>query len=669
MRNVTLGMTRRRLLLGGVVAASAVGFSPFLTMRSNAAPLAGELQLVPATPNPLGSIEKLFLLKGDPLKGTIKQIVTEEGNPVPSPKLVAGERRVLRILHFNDMHNHITEMHGKKGDTYRFSQIVQRVKTARAAAAENEAVLFVSAGDDHTGSIFDELMGWNVDEFVADAGYRAYSAAGLDIAAIGNHEFDRGAELLKKAVQTDARFPLLSANVHSSQHLKRDEDYVAAAIAEIKGLRIGLVGLTTNIDTRVGQPDDKTLAVDRPLKAIENILPAVAEISDVVVILSHCGYGIGKHTSGKAATVRDVGEGDFAIAGLASKLTDKPVVVVGGHTHTRLNEEKIDESNLIDGVLITQAEAHGKYLGDIAMSIAAENGRKDWYSSVSLHPIKPRDKRVAVDDPKFPSLQNEDDYDAQFEKQHIAPLIKALDSKLAEIIGKVESSELTREKVIASRYVGENKLANYMNDAVLARSESFAGGQVDFAQFNATGISTGVEKGPLSFKNWYDVMPYADAIHIASLNGQQINEMLQSNAKRLLRQEEVESTNLDGFVSRGFLHFSSGIRYEIDPGTSAGDARAVNITLKGEPIEKCLDKNYTMVVNTYLALGGFGENWNGKPIGGGVPGEIPSFDMRKLDYDHTGLIYRNEVIAHIRNSQVISPETGAKLDGRLVVLG
>ena len=397
-------------------------------------------------------------------------------------------------------------------------------------------------------------------------------------------------------------------------------------------------------------------------------MPAVAEISDVVVILSHCGYGVWQHTSGKAATVRDVGEGDFAIAGLAGKLTDKPVVVVGGHTHTRLNEEKIEENNLIDGVLITQAEAHGKYLGDITMSIAAENGRKDWYSSVSLHRIKPRDKRVAVDDPKYQTLQNEDDYDADFEKQHIAPLIKALDSKLAEVIGSVDTTDLSRDKMIASRYIGENKLANYMNDAVLARSESFAGGEVDFALFNATGISTGVEKGPLSFKNWYDVMPYADAIHIASLSGQQIFDMLQSNAKRLLRNEEVAGTNLEGFVSRGFLHFSSGIRYEIDPGASARDATAVNITLKGEPIEKRLDKTYTMVVNTYLALGGFGENWNGKPIGGGVAGDIPSFDMRKLQYDHTGLIYRNEVIAHIRESQVISAETGAKLDGRITVL-
>ena len=35
--------------------------------------------------------------------------------------------------------------------------------------------------------------------------------------------------------------------------MKRDEDYTAAAVADINGLRVGLIGLTTNIDTRVGQ--------------------------------------------------------------------------------------------------------------------------------------------------------------------------------------------------------------------------------------------------------------------------------------------------------------------------------------------------------------------------------------------------------------------------------
>nr|WP_319484119.1 5'-nucleotidase C-terminal domain-containing protein [uncultured Cohaesibacter sp.] len=660
-------LSRRSLLLGGAAIATSAAFSPILTFRANATPMAGELQLVPATPNPNGVIDKLFLLKGDPLAGQIKTIVAEDGSPVPAPVLKDGERRVLRVLHFNDMHNHITDLHGKKGDTYRLAQMVKLVKDARTNAADNEAVLFVSAGDDHTGSIFDELMGWTPEEFVADASYRAYSAAGVEIAALGNHEFDRGAALLKKGKDSDATFPLLSANVHSSGYMKRDEDYTAAAIADIKGLRVGIIGLTTNIDTRVGQPNDPTLAVERPVTALANILPAVSEVSDVVVILSHCGYGIGQHKSGKAATARAIGDGDFAIAEIAAKLSQKPVVVVGGHTHTKLNETGIDENNLKEGVLITQALAHGQFLGDIAISIAANQGRKDWYNSVSLHPIKASDKRVTSDDPKYLSLQQQGDWDEAFEDAVVAPLLKQLDSKLAETIGTVDTEALGRDVTIASRYIGESALGNFMNDAVVARSKTFPGGKVDFALFNATGLSAGVEKGPLTFKAWYDVMPYADAIHVATMTGAQLRDMLNNNAVRLLRPEEAEGVDLNGFVSRGFLHFSSGIRYEIALGADAKSAKAVNITLNGQPIEEVLNKTFTLAINSYIAFGAYGETWNGKPISGGVAGDIQSFDLRELDYDHTGLVYRNEVIAFIRDQKVITQANGAKLDGRLVV--
>ena len=668
---IKMGMTRRRFVQTGLTAAGVAAFSPFVVFRAHAAPAPGELVLIPATANPAGTIERLFLLKGDPLAGPIKRIVTEAGNPVPAPGLVAGERRILRLLHFNDLHNHITDAHGKKGDTHRFSQIVKRVKETRAAAAADEAVLFISGGDDHTGSVFDELMGWTPGDFVADAGYRVYSAAGVDIAVLGNHEFDRGAELLKTGIETDARFPLLSANVHGSKYLSANADYVPAAVAEIKGLRIGLIGLTTNIDTRTGQAADPALAVASPLQAVENILPAVAEISDVVVILSHCGYGAGMHKSGKAGSARMIGEGDLTIAEAAGPLTDKPVVLIGGHSHTALNTGGIDPDNIVKGVLITQAGANGGYLGETVMSIAAENGRKAWFTSVGLHPVKTRDDRVKDGEDKYAGLEHDGDYDRDFEEAHVKPLRDALEVKLAEIIGTVAAdAEISRETTVAQRYVGEAAIANFMNDALVERSSTFPGGKVDLAAFNATGLAAGVEPGKLSFRAWYDVMPYADTVHVATMTGAQIRDMLISNAKRIVRPEELKAgkVDLNGFVSRGFLHFSSGLRYAVKLGGSVAEATAENITIHGQPIGQVLDRTFTVAFGTYMALGGFGEAWNGKPIGGGVPGGIKSFSLKALPYDHTGLVYRNEVIAQIRAIEQISPATGAKLDGRLTVL-
>ncbi len=662
------GWSRRSVIKAGVVLGLS-SFSPMIVFRAGAAE-PGELAMVPAKPNPAGSFERLFLLKGDPLSGPVKRIVTEEGNPVPAPTLAAGERRVLRLMHFNDMHNHLTDMHAKKGDTHRFSQMVKLVNARRAAAADNEVVLFVSGGDDHTGSVFDELLGWSPDEFVADPAYRTYSAAGLDIGVLGNHEFDRGSALLKSGIVADARFPVLSANVHDSSHLARDEDYVAAAIGEVKGLRIGFIGLTTAVDVRTGQESDPTLGVASPVAALKNVLPAVAAVSDVVVILSHCGYGSGMHKSGKAGTVRMIGEGDFDIAAAAGPLTEKPVVLIGGHSHTKLNEDGINPDNMIDGVLITQAKATGNYLGEIVMSIAAEHGRKAWFSSVGLNPIKPSDKRVAADDPKAAMLEQPGDYDAAFEEAHVAPLIAALDKKLAEVIGRVDDADglVSTERTIADRYIRETAIANFMNDALVARSEGFANGAIDVAVFNATGLSSGVAQGPLSFRQWYGVMPYADTVHVATMTGADLQAMLDNNAKRILRPEEVATGDIDlsEFVSRGFLHFSKGVRYRIAYGASPAQAKAVEVTLHGTPLANIADKPIRVAFGTYIALGGFGEAWNGKPISGGVPGAIPSMDLRGLDYLHTGLVYRNEIIAYIRDKGVVSAASGVVLDGRLV---
>ncbi|MGE4326829.1 MAG: 5'-nucleotidase C-terminal domain-containing protein [Pseudodonghicola sp.] len=206
-----------------------------------------------------------------------------------------------------------------------------------------------------------------------------------------------------------------------------------------------------------------------------------------------------------------------------------------------------------------------------------------------------------------------------------------------------------------------------MNDTLVKRSASFPGGAVDFSLFNATGLAKGIHKGPLTFREWFDVMPYADVIDVATLTGAQLRDMLTSNAKRLLRPEEVAGTDFSEFVSRGFLHFSSGIRYRIALGGSAAEAQAVGITLNGQPVEEVLETPFTMAFNSYISLGAFGETWNGKPIGGGVAGDIPSFDVRALPWSHTGLVYRNELIAALREIGTISDQTDITLDGRLTL--
>lgn len=618
-------------------------------------PAPGSLQLVRASPNPTGNIDQLFLLKGDAVSKPVDQVFAKSLVDIP-PIAGPDSTQKLRVFHFNDLHNHLTDLSGDAKGTHRFSQMVKRVGDAKRDQLENEAILFLSIGDDHTGAGFDELLGWTEDQFVADASYRAYSAAGVDCSVLGNHEFDRGSLLLAKGIRQDAEFPILSANVHSSSHLKLGADYHPAVIAVVNGLRVGMIGLTTRVETKVGQPGDLSLAVASPVEVISNILPAIEPLVDVVLILSHCGYGDGEHKSGKAAAVRDIGEADFAIARAASALTNKPMFILGSHTHTVINEHGLENSNIFDGVPILQAGGKGQYIGELELSFSADATCE--IDKACLHAIKPN--IAGIDE-----SQQSADYDIEFEATHIEPLIAQIEDNLSNIIAHVNTNALSFDSAVLDRYAGESALLNFMCDAIHSRMNELQY-EVDFCLLNGATALAGVEPGVLTLGGWFDVMPYADQVFIVTLNGAALEAILKNNAKRILRPEEIAHTDYLGFLPRGFTHTSKHIRYGIDLGHSAREASAFSIEVDGVPITSMAERKFKVAMPTYLALGAFGERWNGETISGGVAGNLSGFDMRVFPAVNTGQIYRNQVSAFIQATGAL--DDNVQIDGRVKIV-
>ncbi len=600
----------------------------------------GTLRLVPAEPNPAGGIDQLFLLHGDAISAPITRVI---GDPPPAGK--GSDTARLRVFHFNDLHNHLTDQFGAAKGTHRFSQMVKRVRDARAQ--DDMATLFLSIGDDHTGSVFDELLGWNEDEFVADAGYRVYSAGGVDCSVLGNHEFDRGSALLAKGIRQDADFPILSANVHASSHLEAGQDYHPAAIAISNGLRIGLIGLTTRVETRVGQQGDLTLSVASPVTAIENLLPALEPLVDAVLILSHCGYGEGEHQSGKAAAGRDIGEADISIARAAAPLTGKPVMIIGAHTHTRLNAKGIKQKHVHHGIPVLQAECNGRFLGEIEIDLSQPEGSFRGITRACLHPIKPRDDSVVPGARDHDQFEHDGDYDLAFETAHIAPLTSGIEAVLTHEIAVVETDALSFRFAAAERYTGNCPLIGFMCDVIAERLSS-AGFDVDFALINGASIIAGIEPGKLTLGEWLAVMPYPDEVQIVTMTAEQVDAILQSNARRILRPEERPDTDVSGFLPRGFLHTSRHLSYRIELGTSAAEARSHSIRIGDRALGGEAGRSFKVAMPAYLALGAYGERWNGRPISGSVPGSPPGFDLRPLPRQNTGLVFRNEIAGFIQ---------------------
>jgi 5'-nucleotidase / UDP-sugar diphosphatase len=338
-------------------------------------------------PNPNGGFELLYTLEGDVANFDLNTFydfqMGEEVIP-PQANLKENEEIILRIFHFNDLHNELRAVHKTKGDTHYFAQMVKIVKEARANAADNEVVLFLSAGDDHIGNPFDELLGFDVDSFQIDPAYTAYSAAGLDAAVIGNHELDRGTALLTKAIETNAKFPLLSANLYGSQNLTA-KHYQPAIIGMAKGLRIGIIGLTTKQETLLKQKDDPELDAGELLTTLENTLSYVEQLSDVIILLTHVGYN-GEYP---------LEVGDIEIAETAAKMTNKPMVIIGGHLHLPINTESL---NVVDKS-VPILGSKGSHLGEAIFSLLQTKEGLRSQLTARLIPLKKSDDRVVFDDP------------------------------------------------------------------------------------------------------------------------------------------------------------------------------------------------------------------------------------------------------------------------------
>lgn len=631
------------------------------SVSSQGKELVPQLSVSAASPAPMGAFERLYWVDGNPATTHYQSLKAAPGTRLPASALKNGDKVTLRIFHFNDFHHHHVEVHPKKGETRRFAQMVKQVGDARRAAAPREGVLFFSAGDDHIGTVLDELMGSDEPSFVMSPAYRAYSAAGLDLATLGNHEFDKGSRLLAKMIASDAKFPVLSANVQDSKVLTAGLVH-PAIIGVSKGVRIGVIGITTPEETKTGFAEDPALKFAGVLATLKNVAPALSRQVDLIVVLSHTGFN-GTDAAGARHVIL---EGDIEIAQYLSTL-DRPAMVIGGHTHSVLNEQSLKPANVVMGVPIFQAGSWGSHLGEIEIDVSKSAGKVSVLTrSAMLHKLKERDIRVPATDPAHANYEQDADVDLVFQQTVMAPMLDRLRVRLSEPLGSTGSNpEMGTPSTVADRYVGESAIANFMNDAIVSSSASFPGGRVDFAAFNASGISAGVPlDAALTFSDWFAVMPYADVIRIVEMSGQQIKDLLQSNAKRLVR--PGEQVKLAGFVSRGFLHFSGGIKYTVNLGNDATRAQAVGITLAGQSVDAVLDRKYRVVFSDYISNGN--EGWKGAPILAGLPSAIVGFDIKALGAKDTGLIYRNEIAAYIKAKQVVSAATGARKDGRLSVM-
>ena len=247
------------------------------------------------------------------------------------------DERELVIIHLNDTHSHIDPQ--RSGELKGLGGVIEHsvfIDSVRKASGPSN-VLLLHGGDFSQGtSYFTEMNG--------DIEIDVLNATGYDVVTLGNHEFDNGpVELSRRLSSLDAA--IVCANYDFSGTAL--EPYVQPyTIIKKAGKKIGIIGLLTDISRVVVVTLIAELEYQEPAPIVNELAGYLAgeENCDLVICLSHLGY------SGDCRLVEEIENVD---------------VIVGGHSHTDLDEMTVLKDKSGKDVVIVQDGSWGLGIGEL----------------------------------------------------------------------------------------------------------------------------------------------------------------------------------------------------------------------------------------------------------------------------------------------------------------
>lgn len=474
----------------------------------------------------------------------------------PSMILVAAPRELV-ILHTNDMHARVIGVTAddtmctlEERDSPKcfggFDRIYSAVNRERS---QHKNTVVVDAGDQFSGTMFHQI-------YLGKASGKMMNQIGFLGMAVGNHEFDDGPKVLGEFAST-INFPLLSANIDASKDPNLNGKIKPYIIKNINGIRVGLVGYTTEDTAYLSSPG----ALVKFLPIVPALKHAVAEIKkagvDVIIALSHSGLAR-----------------DMEVA----KQVDGIAAIICGHSNSLLsnNVKNADgPSPLVvrspnnSPVLLASAYAYGKFLGKLTFTFDRDGKPLTWAGEPIL-----LDGSIA----REPSMSAE-----------IAKLYEPIAALSRESVG-----HLPVDIDGGSCRFQECVFGNVIADAMLLQTKNVG---AKIAMMNGGGIRASLSRGPVSSAQLKDVLPFDKTLVLVKLSGATIRRVLEHG---VAFSDDKKNDNTGRFLQ------VAGMSYRFDSRKPRGK-RIVDVkTNDGEMLDD--KKIYEVVTNSYMVEGG--DNFN-----------------------------------------------------------
>jgi 5'-nucleotidase len=478
---------------------------------------------------------------------------------------LAGQDVRLTIMHTSDIHSRVLpyefnpsftdrqlglgKCQGPYGGMDRMAHIL---KTERAKAGRS---LHLDSGDCFQGAII-------FNEFQGAAEVKSLTAAGLDAAVIGNHEFDAGAHNLMAQASAHAGYDLLAANYdfESSEQpwaAELERLSLPSTIYSLDGLNVGVIGMANLSSLNSIHDEDNSLGV----KVLEEywVIPEEAAKlrsmgADIIIVLSHMGL-----------------DDDIEFARHIPEID----VVIGGHHHVAIDPPLV-VTNEVTGkrIPVVHSGAFAKFVGRLDLVI------RDGAVLSHSYTLFPIDRNVPSD-PEVWEILNE------FQEQ--------LDYRYdtTQVIGQATRT-LTRYGTTG----GDSMLGNFTAEAM----RSWPGVETEISITNTLGIRSNIGRDaddicgepnkegtwPITVDDLYNAMPFDNTITTMFLSGREVQEVL----------DYVSSRSSDrGCNSQAQV---AGIEFTMN----CRDQVAEDILINGRNLDP--NGTYELATNNYIAHGGSG---------------------------------------------------------------
>ncbi len=475
----------------------------------------------------------------------------------------------LTILHTNDLHAHDESFEERQRSIGGFPRIGHMLRLFRAKDPKH--TLTIDAGDIFQGTpLFTKYHG--------EVEVNMLNKMGYDIYTIGNHEFDDGPQNLANQLK-QAKFDVINVNMDLTAEPELAALVKPSVVKEIDGQKVAFIGgITADLNSvalNTGGVKIKSAGPNWVQPFVDEVDRLKASGINKIVLVTHCGV-----------------ESDKILAQSIPEVD----VIIGGHSHTRLDKPVIVEHSDGTTTTIVQTGCYGRAFGKL--DIAFDDKGKVVPAGTTYRLINITDKIIS--DPDLKAYVDE----------KVEPLLGLRREVVGEASGAFDNS--------FRNFPWDSALGDVITDSLFEEGKKYG---IQIAFENRGGIRARIDKGPITAEKVEEMLPFDNRVVFATISG----------AVLLKAMEHTFAGPLGG----SFFD-ESGMKIAYDASRPKGDRIVYALVQDKNGEWKPVDPNgkYKIAVNDYSFKSGEGYDFSGAENIEYVPERISAAFRHFLDKHH-----------------------------------